>query len=120
MKIILSSSGKSEVFSGKVSANLILDCRVMRNPFRDPVLGGLTGDDPKVQDWIRGQNKDLVGSFYQAIEQAAETLPTRGGHKEGDPLKVHFFCLAGVHRSRGMKNVMGQVLKDKGYNVEVL
>lgn len=120
-KLIFISAGKSAVFSGQVSADLFLDCRVMWNPFR--VFGAMTGDDPQVQDWVRNNNADLVASYKQVIKQALATRETRNsGRRDPDGgLKVCFFCLAGVHRSRGMKNVIAQDLAaEGGYDITIV
>lgn len=111
MKIILASCGKSQAMSQE--ADLYIDCRGMINPFRDPELGHLTGDDPKVQEWIKDKNTAYVQACLVLIGTAIESAASRNSFKRspGKPLKVVFFCLAGVHRSRGMKNVIGEELK---------
>lgn len=120
MKLVLMSAGKSAVLSGKVPADLYIDCRGMVNPFRDPVLGGKTGDDPEVQKWISEKNSPYVEGVLAMIETAIKSAPTRGSfQREAKPLTVCFFCLAGVHRSRGMKNVIAKALKEGGEEVEV-
>lgn len=118
--IKLISAGKTAVLSNSVSADLYLDCRVIWNPYRDPVLGGLTGDDPKMQEWIRDKNADMVAAYKTAILTGNQTRSSRNSGKDpSKPFTVCFFCLAGVHRSRGMKNVIGQDLQAAGYEVEV-
>lgn len=112
MKIRLISSGKADVLGGKTAADLYIDCRGMVNPYRDPVLGGKSGDDPVVQEWVREHNSGYVGAAVEMIYTAYKTAASRNSFKR-DPLKpltVCFFCMAGVHRSRGMKNVVGSVL----------
>jgi RNase adaptor protein for sRNA GlmZ degradation len=123
MKLRLISSGKSAVLSGQVNADLFIDCRGMVNPFRDPVLSGKTGDDPEVQNWILSYNKDYIEACRLQIIVALASASSRNSFKACDkPLTVCFFCLAGVHRSRGMKNVLGQVFRHilGGDKVEVL
>lgn len=118
--IKLISAGKPEVQGGKVSADLFLDCRIMWNPYRDPVLGKLTGDDPKVQDWIKQENKPVITAFLDLIDTGLKTRSTRNsGRDPQKPFTVCFFCLAGVHRSRGMKHVIGSILRAGGEEVVV-
>lgn len=119
MKLFLSSSGKPAVLSGKVGADLFIDCRGMINPHRDPVLGGLTGDSKVLQDWIEQKNPDYVNAVLNMILVAINTAPTRSGGAGKVDLRVHFFCMAGVHRSRGMKHVMAKLLPDHTSNVEI-
>lgn len=118
--IRLISSGKGPVLSGQVKADLYLDCRGIRNPYRDPVLGGLTGDSPVLQDWLWTENHDAIRAMTDLIKIASTTHRSRNSYREGDPLVVCFFCLAGIHRSRGMKHVVGQLLREEGFGVEVV
>jgi RNase adapter protein RapZ len=121
MLVRLISSGKSAVLGGQINADLYIDCRVMVNPFRDPKLGGKTGDDPEVQSWIVKENHEFVRAVVKLIELGLTTAPSRNSFKqEAKPFTVCFFCLAGVHRSRGTKNVLGNILKQRGHQVEVV
>lgn len=126
MLIRLISSGKQSAIQAAalsaISADLYLDCRVMRNPFRDPTLGGLTGDDHQVQSWIVKENHEFVRACVKLIELGLETASSRNSFKRDTlkPFTVCFFCLAGVHRSRGSKHVVGNVLKQRGHQVEVV
>lgn len=121
MKVILVSAGKSSVLSGKVNADLYIDCRGMINPYRDPVLGGKTGDDVEVQEWVSKNNAAYVGACEEMIHTALKSAPSRGSFQRSQkPLTVCFFCMAGVHRSRGMKNVVGKRLAADGFDVEVI
>lgn len=104
----------------QAGADLYLDCRVMWNPYRDPVLGHLTGDDPKMQEWIKTNNPTLIKAFTGIIQQGLATRGTRNSGKDpSKPFVVCTFCLAGVHRSRGMKHVLAEVFKQAGCEVEV-
>jgi RNase adaptor protein for sRNA GlmZ degradation len=119
--IRLLSAAKSSVLGGQVDADLYVDCRIMWNPFRDPVLGRLTGDAPEVQDWIKRENKPVITAIVDLIDTGLKTRGTRNsGRNNSKPFTVCFFCLAGVHRSRGMKHVIGSILKAGGEEVEVV
>jgi RNase adaptor protein for sRNA GlmZ degradation len=118
--IRLVSCGKSQVTQG-MPASLYLDCRIIHNPYRDPILGGKTGDDPVVQDWLRTKNAHVVELFIRLIQQGLLTSGTRNsGRDASKPFTVCFFCLAGVHRSRGMKHVIAQELAKMEFDVEVI
>lgn len=117
--IRLISCGKSQI-EKEVHASLYLDCRIIWNPYRDPVLGGKTGDDPVVQNWIKEKNGHVVDLFVALIKQGLDTRGTRNsGRDASKPFIVATFCLAGVHRSRGMKHVLAERLKKEGLEVEV-
>lgn len=115
----LISCGKGEIEQA-VHASLYLDCRIMWNPYRDPILGGKTGDSPEVQDWIARENSAVVSMFLSLIKQGLATRETRNsGRDPSKPFIVACFCLAGVHRSRGMKHVLAKALRSEGIEVEV-
>jgi RNase adaptor protein for sRNA GlmZ degradation len=134
MLIRLISAGKSAVLGGQINADLYLDCRVVRNPFRDPVLGGKTGDDLEVQAWMVKENPEFLRAAVKLVELGKITAPSRNSFKErgngsallvpdstgGKPFTVCFFCLAGIHRSRSAKHVVGNMLRQRGHQVEVV
>lgn len=122
MKVILISSGKGQVLSGKVDADLYIDCRGINNPHRDPEIGHLTGDDPKVHHWLLKHNFSYATSAMEMILTALNSAQTRNSFKASPdkPLTVCFFCLAGVHRSRGMKHVVGKLLRGSQVEVEIV
>jgi RNase adaptor protein for sRNA GlmZ degradation len=121
--IRLISAGKSAVLGGQINADCYIDCRVIVNPHRDPVIGHLTGDHPQVQSWLAKENFEFLRAASKLIKLGVATAPSRNSFKSGGiekPFTVCFFCLAGVHRSRGSKHVVGNMLKQEGYQVEVV
>lgn len=132
MKLVLMSSGKSAVLSGQVNADLYIDCRGIFNPFR--VFPHKTGDDPEVLEWMKSNNQDYIEAAIKMVKTALETAPSRNSFRAGSssqekriglqdaskPLTVCFFCLAGVHRSRAMKNILGSLQWDQASSVEVI
>lgn len=120
--IKLISAGKGAVLTGQIDADLFIDCRGMINPFRDPVIGHKTGDDIEVQQWIWRNNKPYVEACIAMIQTALQSAQSRNSFKAnpGKPLTVCFFCMAGVHRSRGMKNVVGGWLKNSDEEVVIV
>lgn len=125
MVIRLLSAGKSAIcggIGGLIDADYYVDCRIVHNPFRDPQIGHLNGDASEVQTWMVKTNSEFLRAAVRNIELGVETSKSRNSFKR-DPLKpftVCFFCLAGVHRSRAAKNVVGNMLKQRGYQVEVV
>lgn len=111
MTLQLSSSGKNDVLNGKISADLYLDARVIKNPFREPSLNGKTGDDPEVQQWLFDNANATLAAWSDLIEAGLKSWKTRNSGRSSDTFRVHFFCLAGVHRSRGSKNIIAQMWK---------
>jgi RNase adaptor protein for sRNA GlmZ degradation len=124
MLIRLISAGKAAVLGGQINADLYLDCRVVWNPHRDATLGHLTGDTPEVQSWMAKENPEFLRAATKMVELGVQTSNTRNSFKASkDPLRpftVCFFCLAGVHRSRSAKHVVGNMLRQRGHQVEVV
>lgn len=129
----LMSSSKGQVLTGQIAADLYIDCRVMINPHRDQEIGHLTGDHPAVQQWIVENNQPFIDAVLALIALGLNTASSRNSFKRagdvvvpgdyptsGKPFTVCFFCLAGVHRSRGTKHVVAKYLKAQGLEVEVL
>ena len=120
MKMIFSSSGKAVVFAGSVSANLLIDCRIIKNPFREASLAGKTGDDPEVQKWLMSNAPVTLEAMRSLIYEGLGSFKTRNSGKNAKEFRVHFFCLAGVHRSRGCKNVLATYFRNRDFDVEVI
>ena len=88
-------------------ADLVLDCREMRNPHRVPRLRPLDGRDAEVQAFVREdfRSKEL---YRQALAAA------RAGARIG------FGCFGGRHRSVAMAEMTAAALRGAGHEVEVV
>lgn len=118
MKIRLISSGKTAVLTGKVDADLFIDCRGIVNPFRNAEL--MRGGPEAIDNWMWKENRDYITAASLQIQTAFQTAHTRNSFKDPNkPLTVCFFCLAGQHRSPAMKRALGASLKAEGFQVEV-
>lgn len=103
-------------------ADHYLDCRPIPNPIFVPELSGLTGDDPRVWDWMWAHAPGFISSFKTQIVKGLEQIPNRRSGKAdpyADPYVVCFLCAHGIHRSRSMKHIIGNLLKADHWNVEV-
>jgi RNase adapter protein RapZ len=76
---------------GVPEADVIVDCRKITNPYKDPVLRKLTGLDKPVIDEVKG----LTG--FEDLMQRANRLATDWCPDTN--LVVAFGCFAGRHRS---------------------
>jgi RNase adaptor protein for sRNA GlmZ degradation len=100
-------------------ADLIIDCRIIPDPSH---VGG-TGDDSKIQEWVRIRCLEKLSLIFQVVEAGIRMLDARrGGNEEkmyGQPFTILFFCAHGIHRSRSTKHIISDWLEDEGWKVEV-
>lgn len=112
LKLVLISAG---VKSGPLPpADLYLDCRGIPNPVYASGLGGGTGDDKHIQDWVKTHAKVEMNLFTEQIIASIPQIKTRRNHDTdpfAKPYTVAFLCAHGIHRSRSMKNLIAQRLK---------
>lgn len=100
------------------NADLVMDVRFLKNPFFIPEMKGLTGEDPKVTDYIMnsGDSSLFVSKFLNLIRFL---LPLY--EKEGKAyLTIAVGCTGGRHRSVAVANEIGKALDGGKYNVKVL
>lgn len=96
-------------------ADLMVDVRFLPNPFYDPVMRTLTGNDPKVRDFVLGQ--DITQRFLKSwFEMLDVVMP--GYVAEGKAqLSIAIGCTGGQHRSVAIANATGEYLKGRQYHV---
>lgn len=113
MTIRLISSGKTGVLTGKVNADLYIDCRGIVNPFRDSKL--MAGGQDALNAWMWEKNAGYIEAAHEMVKTAYATAGTRNSFSDPNkPLTVCFFCLAGQHRSPAMKRAVYGLLKGDG------
>jgi hypothetical protein len=101
-------------------SDFLVDCRSVANPFHVPALGALTGDDLKIQLWVRDHSN--VKAIMATVEEAISRIPVRRNNQPDpykEPFEICCFCAHGIHRSRAMKHIIASELNLKGYTVEV-
>lgn len=101
-------------------ADYYIDCRAVKNPFHEPSLNGLSGDDSRVQQYVKDHSN--IGAMADLLEEAISRVPSRRrGEKDQDrPFEVLCFCAHGVHRSRSVKHLLAKWLTDKLYEIKVV
>lgn len=110
-------------------ADLYIDCRGIPNPVYAKTLGGQSGDVKVVQDWVKANAGKEINNFTEQILNSIPQIPTRRNHGDDPfekPYVVAFLCAHGIHRSRSMKNIIGERLKGmtkidgKDFTIEVV
>lgn len=101
-----------------IDANLIADMRFLPNPYWIPELNPLTGLDPEVSSYVRGQER--AEEFLDVYEHMIELLT--GGFVQEDKLyiTIGIGCTGGKHRSVAMSEALHARLVEKGVNTMVV
>lgn len=100
-----------------VEADLMIDVRFLPNPFYDPQMRRLTGNDEMVRDFVI--NNDATQRFLDAWERLLDvTMP--GYVAEGKShLSIAVGCTGGQHRSVAIANATADYLQRGGYHVSL-
>lgn len=96
-------------------ADLVFDCRFLRNPHWDPALRPLDGRNAAVADHIAGD--DRFAPFLAQVTQLLETLLPAYGEEGKAHLTVAFGCTGGQHRSVAMTEKLAAHLACAGWQV---
>ncbi|HLD28894.1 MAG TPA: RNase adapter RapZ [bacterium] len=96
-------------------ADIIWDVRFLPNPYWIPALKELTGEDPRVRDFVL--SNPPAGEFLEKFKEMMEReLPLF--KKEGKTfLNVALGCTGGRHRSVVIVEELFKWLREKGYRV---
>lgn len=96
-------------------ADLMVDVRFLPNPFYDPEMRDLTGNDDKVRDFVMGH--EITQQFMAAWERLLDvTMP--GYVAEGkSQLSIAIGCTGGQHRSVAIANATADYLRSKDYHI---
>lgn len=99
------------------NADLVMDVRFLKNPYFVPEMKALTGEDPKVVDYILASQE---GSLFMAkfLNLIKYLIPLY--EKEGKSyLTVAIGCTGGRHRSVAIATEMTKALEGYGYKIRV-
>lgn len=98
-------------------ADMVFDCRFLRNPHWEPDLRSLTGLDEQVQDYVTADPS--FQEFFRNLEALHDHL-LPSFIKEGKAhLTVAFGCTGGQHRSVTVTELMANTLANKGWRVSI-
>ena len=83
----------------------------MPNPYYEPELRCLSGQDQAVRDYLAGE---LFDGFLRAVAQMIESLIPQFRSQGRHRLLVAFGCMGGRHRSVAAAEELYGILKAKG------
>ena len=96
-------------------ADLVLDCRFLRNPYWEPALRGLDGLDPAVVAHIAEDAR--FAPFLTQVTALVETLLPAYRDEGKAHLSIAFGCTGGQHRSVAMAEKLAAHLAQDGWQV---
>ncbi len=100
-----------------LDADLVMDVRFLPNPHYVPELRQLTGNDPRVQQYVC--SSEVTTEFKEKFSQMIEYLIPHYIKEGKATLLIAIGCTGGMHRSVTLANWLGEFLRKKGYKVAV-
>jgi len=95
----------------------MIDVRFLPNPFYDPQMRTMTGNDPLVRDFVI--ENDVTQKFLAAWENLLD-VAMPGYVAEGKShLSIAVGCTGGQHRSVAIANATADYLQRGGYHVSL-
>jgi UPF0042 nucleotide-binding protein len=96
-------------------ADLIIDVRFLPNPYWDPEMRHLTGQDAPVRDFVldHPQTKDFLGTWHKLLDTVMPGYVAEGKSR----LSIGVGCSGGQHRSVVLANETASYLMQEGYHV---
>ena len=98
-----------------ISADLVFDCRFLRNPHWEPKLRQKDGRHPAVVDYVRDDER--FEKFYNLILEMADFLLPSYLDEGKTHLSIAFGCTGGQHRSVALTELLTKSLAQRGWQV---
>ena len=98
-----------------VEADLLIDVRFLPNPFWDPNMRLLTGNDPEVRDFVLEHpvTQDFLVAWKNLLDVVVPGYTAEGKSR----VSIAIGCTGGQHRSVAIANATAEYLKLGGYHV---
>jgi UPF0042 nucleotide-binding protein len=96
-------------------ADLVFDCRFLRNPHWEPDLKDRDGRDPSVRDYIEADPR--YAAFETGQFEMLDLLLPAFRDSDRSHLTVAFGCTGGKHRSVAMTEKLASHLAETGWQV---
>lgn len=98
-----------------LDSDLVMDVRFLPNPFYDPVMRTMTGEDKPVIDYV--MESPVTASFTRRFANLLRFLIPNYIKEGKTNLSLSVGCTGGQHRSVVLANYIGKQLKKMGYRV---
>jgi len=96
-------------------ADLVFDCRFLRNPHWQPDLRPLDGRDPRVADHVHDDPRFV--DFFARVRGLVELMLPACAEEGKATLNIAIGCTGGRHRSVMVTEKLSQTLADQGWRV---
>ncbi len=98
-----------------VEADLLIDVRFLPNPFWDPKMRMLTGNDPEVRDFVLEHpvTRDFLVAWKNLLDVVVPGYTAEGKSR----VSIAIGCTGGQHRSVAIANATAEYLQLGGYHV---
>ena len=98
-------------------ADLMIDVRFLPNPFYDPEMRTLTGNDKKVADFVLDNSvtQEFMKAWFRLLDVVMPGYVAEGKTS----LSVAIGCTGGQHRSVAIANATAAYLTDRGFQVTI-
>lgn len=97
------------------AADLVFDCRFLRNPHWEETLRPYDGRDAPVAEYVEGDER--FGPFFDQLTNMLELLLPAYRAEGKSHLTIAFGCTGGQHRSVMMAEKMAKALAGAGWQV---
>lgn len=97
------------------SADMVLDCRFLRNPHWESELRAMSGLDPAVAQYVSEDAR--YAAFFQHIKDLCDTLLPAYQEEGKSHFTIAFGCTGGRHRSVTLTEATSQMLAQSGWQV---
>ena len=98
-------------------ADMVLDCRFLRNPYWDESLRALDGQDPAIQGFVR--DDPLYDAFFGKLCDMLDLLLPAYRNEGKAHFTIAFGCTGGRHRSVTLAEAVNTHLRDAGLPVSL-
>ncbi|MGL4799170.1 MAG: RNase adapter RapZ [Cellulosilyticaceae bacterium] len=100
-----------------IDADLIYDVRFAPNPYYDPALRPLTGNDEKIKDFV--MSFDVTREFVEKLKDMISFLIPHYEKEGKNQLVIGIGCTGGKHRSVVIANELHEFLEKSGNAVTI-
>ncbi|WP_027235564.1 RNase adapter RapZ [Leisingera caerulea] len=97
--------------------DMVFDCRFLANPYWEPALRHLSGEDQAVQDYVKAD--PLYEPFFSRVLDMTRLLLPAYRDEGKSHLSIAFGCTGGQHRSVTMAESLAKALAEDGQQVSI-
>ncbi|NTW04639.1 MAG: RNase adapter RapZ [Peptococcaceae bacterium] len=115
LKIVVASFGYK--YGIPIDSDLVFDVRFMPNPYYDPVLGKMNGNELEVQEYVMSSPESL--EFMTKFIDFIDFLVPQYIKEGKTSLNIAVGCTGGMHRSVTVVNKLAEHLSKQGYNSRI-